>query len=77
MSEEFNDDTHDKLVKAFIEYSRWNERFERFGYKGSSIEARQALRAVRELATKRRMEILDKRKELFGEADAKTEGDDE
>jgi hypothetical protein len=77
MSEEFNDDTHDKLVKAFIEYSRWNERFERFGYKGSSIEARQALRAVRELATKRRMEILDKRKDLFGEADAKTEGDDE
>jgi hypothetical protein len=77
MSEEFNDDTHDKLVKAFIEYSRWNERFERFGYKGSSIEARQALRAVRELATKRRMAILDKRKELFGEADAKTEGDDE
>jgi hypothetical protein len=77
MSEEFNDDTHDKLVKAFIEYSRWNERFERFGYKGSSIEARQALRAVRELATKRRMEILDKRKEIFGEADAKTEGDDE
>lgn len=77
MSEEFNDDTHDKLVKAFIEYSKWNERFERFGYKGSSVEARQALRAVRELATKRRMEILDKRKELFGEADAKTEGDDD
>ncbi len=76
MSEEFDNDTHEQLVKAFIEYSKWNDRFERFGYKGSSVEAREALRAVRELATKRRMEILEKRKQLFGETKTEDEGSD-
>jgi hypothetical protein len=67
MSEEFDNDTHEQLLKAVIDYCRWNDRFERFGYKGSSVEAREALRAVRELATKRRMEILAKRKTLLGQ----------
>jgi hypothetical protein len=66
MSEEFNDDTHDKLVKAFMEYSKWNERFERFGYKGSSVQAREALRAIRDLSVRRRVEIIEKRNEIHG-----------
>ena len=74
MSEEFDNDTHEELIKAVIAYCRWNERFERYGYIGSSVEAREALRTVREMATKRRMEILSKRKELKGET--KTEEGD-
>lgn len=66
MSEEFDDDTHDKLVKAFMDYCRWNDRFVRFGYKGSSVEAREALRAIRDLSVRRRVEIINKRKEIHG-----------
>lgn len=68
MSDDIQDDTHDKLVKAFIEYSRWNERFERYGYYGSSVQAREALRAIRSLATDRRKEIQSKRNELKGKS---------
>jgi hypothetical protein len=62
MTDDIKDDTHDQLVKAFIEYSRWNERFERYGYYGSSVQAREFLRSIRELSKKRRMEIQAKRK---------------
>lgn len=64
MSDEIQDDTHDQLVKAFIEYSRWNERFERYGYFGSSQQAREYLRAIRDLCKVRRMEIQAKRRQL-------------
>ena len=64
MSDDIQDDTHDTLVKAFIEYSRWNERFERYGYFESSKRAREALRIIRTLATERRKEIQAKRNEL-------------
>jgi len=71
MSEEFDNDTHEELIKAIIAYCRWNDRFERYGYIGSSVEAREALRTVREMATKRRIEILSKRKELIGKTKTK------
>ncbi len=64
MSDDIQDDTHDKLVKAFIEYSRWNERFERYGYHKSSAQAREYLRAIRDLCKVRRMEIQAKRRLL-------------
>lgn len=64
MSDDFNDDTHDQLVKAFIEYSKWNSRFELFGYKGSAIEARNALGLIRHLAKQRRLEIQTKKQTL-------------
>jgi len=62
MADDIKDDTHDQLVKAFIEYSRWNERFERYGYYASSIQAREFLRSIRDLCKVRRMEIQAKRK---------------
>ena len=74
MTDDIKDDTHDELVKAFIEYSRWNERFERYGYYGSSDQAREFLRDIRDLCKKRRMEIQAKRRL---NKQAKTEGDDE
>jgi hypothetical protein len=76
MSEEFDNDTHEELIKAIIAYCRWNDRFERYGYIGSSVEAREALRTVREMATKRRIEILSKRKELIGKTKTKDEDSD-
>ena len=74
MTDDIKDDTHDLLVKAFIEYSRWNERFERYGYYGSSVQAREFLRDIRKLSTQRRMEIQAQRKL---NKKAKTEGNDE
>jgi len=62
MTDDIKDDTHDQLVKAFIEYSRWNERFERYGYFASSQQAREYLRDIRDLCTKRRMEIQAQRR---------------
>jgi hypothetical protein len=73
MTDDIKDDTHDQLVKAFIEYSRWNERFERYGYHGSSVQAREFLRDIRDLCKKRRMEIQASRNL---NKKAKTEGSD-
>jgi hypothetical protein len=73
MTDDIKDDTHDQLVKAFIEYSRWNERFERYGYHGSSVQAREFLRSIRDLCKKRRMEIQASRRL---NKKAKTEGND-
>jgi hypothetical protein len=72
MTDDIKDDTHDKLVKAFIEYSRWNERFERYGYFASSQQAREYLRDIRDLCKARRMEIQAKRRQL---KQTKTEGE--
>lgn len=73
MTDDIKDDTHDKLVKAFIEYSRWNERFERYGYFASSQQAREYLRTIRDLCKARRMEIQAKRRLL---KQTKTEGEE-
>ncbi len=64
MTDDIKDDTHDQLIKAFIEYSRWNERFERYGYYASSVQAREHLRTIRDLCKARRMEIQASRKRI-------------
>lgn len=68
MNDDFNDETHEKLIQAFMDYCRWNDRFVRFGYKGSSVQAREALRAIRDLSVKRRIEIIEKRNEIHGKS---------
>ena len=78
MSDDIQDDTQDKLIKAFIQYSKWNERFERFGYKASCVNARAWLSEIRRLCTKRRYELQDKKIELHGNQNEgdETDGDD-
>jgi carbonic anhydrase len=66
MNNDFKDDTHDTLIKAFMEYSKWNERFERFGYKESAVKARTALRKIRKISTVRYQEIHAKKVEIHG-----------
>jgi hypothetical protein len=65
MTDEIEDDTHDKLLKHFIEYSRWSERFEIYGYNESAIRARESLLEVGRLIKKRRDEIQAKRKAII------------
>ena len=65
MSDEIKDDTHDELVKHFIEYCRWNERFEIYGYNESAMRARESLLAVGRLIKPRRVEIQIQRKEII------------
>lgn len=66
MSEEIQDDTHIKLVKAFMEYSKHNEIFELEGFKVSSIRARAALLEIQKLIKLRRKEIFDKKVLMHG-----------
>lgn len=57
-------ETHDNLIKAIQEYCEWQNRYE-FSRGGdeNGVKARIALAKVVKLATVRRKEILDKRKE--------------
>jgi hypothetical protein len=73
MSDDIKDDTHDQLVKAFIEYSRWSERFERFGYLASSRQARIHLSKIKELVGTRRKEIQAKRNQIHGNPRSKAQ----
>ena len=66
MSDYDPDTTHDLLIKAFMEYSRWNTRFELFGYKDSALKARLALSEIRRLGKIRRAEILEKKNLIHG-----------
>jgi len=66
MSEEFNDDTHLKLVQAFMEYAKHNEKFELEGFNSSSIKARAALLEIQRLIKVRRKEIFDKKVAMHG-----------
>lgn len=64
---EDTDDTHDKILKEFWRYSYWQERFERYGYKGSSVEAKHCLTRLKRLLVQRQREINIKAKELHGD----------
>lgn len=67
MTEKFeDDDTHAKLILAFIEYSKHNERFETYGYETSAVRARNALTAIGKLIKPRRDEIFQKKTEIHG-----------
>lgn len=60
------DDTHEKIIKEFWLYSHWQERFERFGYHGSGVQARRSLTRLKRLLTERYRELLKKSDEIHG-----------
>jgi hypothetical protein len=53
------DDTHDKLTKAYLDYFKNNELFAKKKSKIPKIDARRALGTIRILARKRRKELHD------------------
>ena len=56
-------DTHDRMIKAFQEYFKWQDRFEYRNSDEAGIKARYWLSEIRNEASKRRVEIQDKRDE--------------
>jgi uncharacterized protein YggL (DUF469 family) len=56
-------DTHDKLIKAFQEYFKWQNRFEHKGSDQAGVKARIALLEIKKLSMLRRQEIHNKRLE--------------
>ena len=55
-------DSHDRMIHAFQEYFKWQERFEYKGSGEAGIKARYWLSEIRTEASKRRVEIQEKRK---------------
>lgn len=53
------DDTHDNLYKAYMEYHKANEQFEKRKSYRTKIRARKWLSLIRNLAIKRRAEIME------------------
>jgi hypothetical protein len=51
------DDTHDKLTKAYMEYFKANEKFEKNNSVRTHKESRRWLREIRSLAKQRMDEI--------------------
>ena len=56
-------DSHDRMIHAFQEYFKWQERFEYKGSDEAGIKARYWLSEIRNEASKRRVEIQEKRSE--------------
>ena len=56
-------ESHDKMIAAFQEYFKWQERFEYKGSDEAGIKARYWLSEIRNEASKRRVEIQEKREE--------------
>lgn len=56
-------ESHDKMIAAFQEYFKWQDRFEYRGSDEAGIKARYWLSEIRNEASKRRMEIQKKREE--------------
>jgi len=54
-------DSHDRMIKAFQEYFKWQERFEYKGSDEAGIKARHWLSEIRKEASTRRSEIQEKR----------------
>ena len=54
-------DSHDRMIDAFQEYFKWQTRFEYTGVDEAGIKARYWLSEIRNEASKRRVEIQDKR----------------
>jgi len=55
--------SHDKMIAAFQEYFKWQERFEYKGSDEAAIKARYWLSEIRNEASTRRVEIQEKREE--------------
>ena len=56
-------ESHDKMIEAFQEYFKWQERFEYKHSDEAGIKARFWLSEIRNEASKRRVEIQEKRQE--------------
>ena len=56
-------ESHDKMIAAFQEYFKWQDRFEYRGSDEAGIKARYWLSEIRNEASTRRKEIQDKREE--------------
>jgi hypothetical protein len=56
-------EAHDKMIAAFQEYFKWQERFEYKGSDEAGIKARYWLSEIRNEASTRRVEIQAKREE--------------
>ena len=54
-------DSHDRMIAAFQEYFKWQERFEYKGSDEAGIKARYWLSEIRNEASLRRTEIQNKR----------------
>ena len=53
------DDTHDKLTKAYMAYFKANEQFAKRRSLATKVAARKALAEIRILARSRRKELTD------------------
>jgi hypothetical protein len=56
-------ESHDKMIAAFQEYFKWQDRFEYKGSDEAGIKARYWLSEIRNEASKRRVEIQEKREQ--------------
>ena len=56
-------ESHDKMIAAFQEYFKWQERFEYKHSDEAGIKARYWLSEIRNLVSARRTEIQEKRQE--------------
>jgi hypothetical protein len=56
-------EAHDKMIAAFQVYFKWQDRFEYQNSDEAGIKARNALSEIRDMASIRRVEIQEKRKE--------------
>lgn len=56
-------ESHDKMIAAFQEYFKWQTRFEYKGSDEAGIKARYWLSEIRNEASKRRIEIQEKREQ--------------
>ena len=56
-------EAHDKMIRAFQEYFKWQDRFEYRGSDEAGIKARYWLSEIRNEASTRRTEIQNKREE--------------
>lgn len=54
-------EAHDKMIRAFQEYFKWQDRFEYLGSDAAGIKARYWLSEIRNEASTRRVEIQNKR----------------
>ena len=59
------DDTHDELVKTYLEYFKANEKFEQSPSEATKRSARRELRKLITLAKARQLEIAKKYQEVL------------
>lgn len=62
-------DLNEQLIRKFIDYTKWSNRFELFGYKEAATKARNCLREIQQIANARYHEIQAKKHKLYGDQD--------